>query len=598
MACLLTKWNMYIYTGQVFTFGMTSKILQLLSKHFLLILLFLLSVSSVEAQQNTIYIGKANNPDSKGFENLIDIVDSSRLVYELNNIVQAYRSYGNLLADYSLNKTESGFDINIKPGPKYSWALLKKGNTPELMLSKSGFRQRFFINKPFKVNEISRLFKKILGESQNTGFPFASVKLDSIKINEGEITALLNYYSGPEIRFDSISIIGSNKVKKRWLSAYLDIKQGEPFNQKKVDEIETRLTELPFLNLQSKPIVTFQNEEATVNLELVDVKSNYIDGIVGFLPNEQDDGSLLITGQLDLSLSNIFNSGKSLELNWQSLKARSQLLDIGYSHPNILRSAVNFDLSFNLLKEDTLFLNREAEIGLSMRQAKGLLSIFYRNRNMSVLTNEIVNNDLADIDLDYYGLRYQYHQWPTRSLKKRGFGMLMEGAIGNKNIGENINLDAGVKDNLESRSIQYLVNGNITKHTWMGKYFVLYNAFSYSRIFNDYLFKNDLMRVGGLRTIRGFNENFFFVSEAAISNLEIQLHFQSDSYLFVFYDQAFIKNSVSELASEDNPYGLGLGIALKMKTGQLNLAYALGNSAEQKLDLNLSKFHFGYVARF
>ena len=76
------------------------------------------------------------------------------------------------------------------------------------------------------------------------------------------------------------------------------------------------------------------------------------------------------------------------------------------------------------------------------------------------------------------------------------------------------------------------------------------------------------------------------------------MHFQSDSYIFAFYDQAFIKNSILELSNEDQPLGVGVGLALRLNAGQLNMAYAVGKSADQKLDLNLSKFHFGYVARF
>ena len=385
-------------------------------------------------------------------------------------------------------------------------------------------------------------------------------------------------------------------MKKDWLSAYLGIKRGEPFNQKKVNGIVAKINDLAFLNLQSTPVVTFQNEEAIVHLELLDVKSNYVDGIVGFLPNEQEAGRLLITGQLDLSLNNIFNSGKRLGLQWQSLKPRSQLLDVEYEHPNIFKSPINLEANFNLLKEDTLFLNRETQLGFNIRKTKSVISTFYRNRNMSVLTNEIANSDLADINLDYYGLKYQYIQWPTKSLKNRGFAFNIETAIGNKDISDNLN--ASVREGVELKTIQYLLKSRVTNYQWLGRHFVLYNALSYSRIFNDNLFRNDLMRVGGLKTIRGFNENFFFVSEVVISNLEIQLHFQEDSYLFVFYDQAFIKNTVLELATKDRPLGIGLGLALKMKTGQLNLAYALGNSEDQKLDLNLSKFHFGYVARF
>ena len=589
---------MNIYTCQVITFGLTSKILQFLPKHFLFILLFILNTELSIAQQNSIHIEGGGDKGSPSFKQLDEISDSTKLIYELNAIVQNYRRQGNLLADYAIGRSETGFDISISAGPKYNWAYLRKGNVPELTLSRAGFRQHFYINKPFNINELNKLLTRVLGESQNNGLPFAAIQLDSIKHRENAISAVLNYYTGPEIRFDSISIGGSTKLKKPWLSAYLGIRQGELFNQKRVDEIENRIAELNFLNLESSPSVTFQNEEATVYLEVSDVKSNYIDGIIGFLPNEQEDGRLLITGQLDLSLNNLFSSGKQLTLQWQSLKARSQTLEMGYFHPNLFRSSINFEEGFNLLKENTILLNREKKLWFNKRQTKGSISVFYRNRNMSVLTNEIVNNDLADINLDYYGARYQYKQWPTRSLKKRGFGMQTEVAIGNKSIGENRNLDAGVKEAIEARSIQYIVKGKITKSTWIGKYFVLYNGLSYARIFNDYLFKNDLMRVGGLKTIRGFNENFFFASQVAISNMELQLHFQSDSYIFMFYDQAFISNSILELSKDDQPLGVGVGLALQMNTGQLNLAFALGKSADQKLDLNLSKFHFGYVARF
>lgn len=104
--------------------------------------------------------------------------------------------------------------------------------------------------------------------------------------------------------------------------------------------------------------------------------------------------------------------------------------------------------------------------------------------------------------------------------------------------------------------------------------------------------------MGGLQTLRGFNENFFFASDYGLSNLELQFHFEKDSYLFTFYDQAYLYFKTNKSTLEDYPFGVGIGINLATPGGIISLAYALGKAREQPLNVRLSKFHFGYIAKF
>ena len=52
------------------------------------------------------------------------------------------------------------------------------------------------------------------------------------------------------------------------------------------------------------------------------------------------------------------------------------------------------------------------------------------------------------------------------------------------------------------------------------------------------------------------------------------------------------------LNGSDHPTGAGIGLALQTGGGLLQLAYAVGRTDNQPFDLRLSKFHFGYKAKF
>jgi outer membrane protein assembly factor BamA len=536
--------------------------------------------------------------DSKFTDRIKPISDSSALVLTINQKMAEVYSNGYLLASYFLKRQDSVFQIEFYFGKKYIWATLYKGNIPDYILNKIGYRQRFYEKKPFKQSEIKKLFNKTITEYENNGYPFASIRLDSIQIIDQNIFAKLNVEEGPEITLDDIKIIGTDKIKPKWLSVYLNLKKGSLFSQKAILEIDERIKKLPFVSLSQTPFVTFQNSQAIVNLPLKDEKANSFDGIVGFLPNDQEEGKLLITGQFQLGLNNLFSSGKSVDFKWQGLKPRSQVLNAQYHHPNVFKSKIDLKTTFNLLKEDTLFINREGSIAAVYNQPKYQWSLFYKTKNTSTLSDVVPNPDLADIKIKYYGTNYIYQNNLSNSILSSRWSFDITTAIGSKNISKNQNLPEETYSNIDLNSIQYILEGRVSKHFRIGKYLMFYQSISAGKIFNDNLFRNDLYRLGGLTTIRGFNENYFFASDYVISNLELQFYFQSNSYLFTFYDQSYLSYEVNSSFNEDYPLGLGIGIALKLNTGLLNIAYGVGKSSEQQLDFKLSKFHFGYVARF
>jgi len=66
----------------------------------------------------------------------------------------------------------------------------------------------------------------------------------------------------------------------------------------------------------------------------------------------------------------------------------------------------------------------------------------------------------------------------------------------------------------------------------------------------------------------------------------------------LFHDQGYLVNQLSAANREDYPRGFGAGVSFATPAGVFNFVYSLGSSKDQKLNLNLSKIHFGITSRF
>jgi outer membrane protein assembly factor BamA len=107
-----------------------------------------------------------------------------------------------------------------------------------------------------------------------------------------------------------------------------------------------------------------------------------------------------------------------------------------------------------------------------------------------------------------------------------------------------------------------------------------------------------LFRIGGLKTLRGFDEESIFCSTYLISTVEYRFLYARTSNLFVFTDAAWYENLSTHRYTKDQPLALGAGISFDTKAGILNMSYALGNQMGNGFDVRNGKIHFGLVALF
>lgn len=568
--------------------------------YFLCICFFSINFLSAQQESRLKYVitGEVNREEE------IFISDSLQLSQFHNQLLGELHQMGYLNPYFEkVNQEENSVEWRINTGQKFEWVQVKQGNLDPVFLVKSGIDLRRFQNKPVNFLDVAGLFEKILSHAENQGFPFAAVSLDSIERDEHQLSASLNLNYGPIITFDTLQVTGDSKIKPDFLGKFLQIRPGDAYSQKKVDDGIRLVRNLPYLRWSGEPEMSFQNEEATLYLPISDRRINSIDGIIGFLPNELEGGRMLITGQFDLALFNVGGRGRNFELHWQSFNQFSQSLNVSALEPMLMGSSIDLRISFSLLKEDTTFLARDFRLDMGYRLgANTYMKVFSRRQAGDLLAvNGLAEAstlpEVGDFRFNSYGLGLEQSWLDDRFFPRRGALANFEFSIGNKNILINTALPASIYEGLELRTIQYYMTGSFEKHFYWNSRWGLFTKASLGWMENPNLFINDLFRLGGLRTIRGFNENFFFANNYAFLNFEPRYYFDTYSYFMIFADMGVLNNRVLSLP-RDYPYAAGMGFSLETNSGIFNFIYALGGSNSQDFSLNLSKIHFGYTGRF
>lgn len=435
---------------------------------------------------------------------------------------------------------------------------------------------------------------KVLTYAENNGYPFAEIGLTDLRVSENRLMeGRITYRSGTLIRFDTLIIVGQGGIKPVLLQTMLGIYPGQLFNQAAVRQAEEQLKTLPFLRLTRPPDVLFRFDRAHLVLHVEPVQVNRFDGVIGFLPNQERQGSILLTGMVNWELGNLFNGGKSLRAEWQRMRAATQSLRISYDHPLLFRTRLGAGFQVNFLKEDTTFFNLQWQGQLSYpllfgQLPAGKIGFFVRNQT-SVLTDSSqrsTERGIANMRFLSYGISYRFSRLDNILQPQRGWQLAWEAGAGNKT--------AAV------RTPQGFATFYAARFIATGKQTALMLRTTGGIMLGQLLFLNELFRLGGLQTLRGFNENDFFASRYLIGTAEYRLYFEESSFLFAFTDYGRLAGQTPTQTFTDSPLGLGFGINVGTKGGIFSLTYAMGNSArlQQSFSPEQSKIHFGYVSRF
>lgn len=525
---------------------------------------------------------------------------------ELDNIILSLQYKGFLLATIdSVQQNGNQLLAFVSENQLFKLAYLKLGNLNPYVASKAGISEKLLTEKPFQYKEIAKSFEKILVYYENNGYPFATVKIDSVLINENILKGVLDVQKNKLFKIDSIKIEGSAKVKKDFLYRYLGIKEGMPYNEDVLKKISKNVKQLPFVTEKQTQVVRLSNKTNKLYLFLDKKNASQFDGIVGVLP-DANTNKTVITGDVKLKLINgIFRNGETFDIQWRRLQSQTQDFFGKLIYPYLFGTSIGGDYSLKIYRKDTSFvdINNGAAIHYYF-SGLNYLKVAYKQRNTNLIstTNLAYINTLpeyADMVTKSYGLGLNFDNLDYRFNPHKGIALVINGQTGTRTIKQNPNINDAVYKDLQLKTTQYQFESTIAGYINLSGHHVLKIANQAAAVVgNSVIFRNELFRIGGLRTLRGFDEESIYASTLVIQTVEYRYLFAQNSHLLLFADGAWYENVSNSNYINDMPLSFGGGFSFETKAGILSLSYALGKQFSNSFDLRSGKIHFGLSALF
>lgn len=504
-----------------------------------------------------------------------------------------------------INEDSSFSDIFIKihPGERYTIDNISIiGNTYltvsdllKMMQTKSG--------NCLIQSMLEKDIENILMFYENNGFPWASVKISNLKIDEStkKITIELEIDEKGRARIEEFKIDGNKNTNSHVIIRELRIKPGEIYNQGKIKKVQSLLNRMQIFNSVEPPEVYILSDTGNLTrssnlmlnmkenyvpaglwIKLSEGNTNYFDGMIGYLPGGLREKGYFV-GSIDLLMRNLFGTARKLGFKWLKDEKLSQEISVRYTEPWLLNYPVNIKTYLFQRKQDTIFIKRYIE----------LKSEFMINENFSAgasISQENVINSSSVLQVSnsgtlLLGLEVTYDTRDNLVIPTDGFFYRSDYYYGNKKQYALSQKTTVQKYGIDLEFYKQILSGQVLMMGFHGKHFI-----------SPKIEISDMFKFGGTNTLRGYRENQFTGSRIYWSNLEYRFLLANRSFFYGFVDLGYYYRKIPELEkiTEAFKHGYGLGIRVQTGIGIIGLSFALGKGD----NLSQTKIHLGLINEF
>ena len=559
--------------------------------------------SFISIQQSYVDAYKANKINSVLNKMLLRIYDEGYVAASVDSIV-----YSNDTAHVFLY---SGLQYQVKK--------VDLSGVNNLFLKSVNIKEKEFKNLPFNSKVLYKSGEELLNYCENNGYPFARVLIDSATFNGNEVSIKVKLETGPVVTIREIVIHGDAKINTKYLYNYLGLEPNDIYKEKTITNIDSRLRELSFLAIEKATAISFTSKGVILHLFINNKKASTFNGVVGVLPNNTASAaatqqkSIAFTGDVSMHLNNLAKQGEVADIKWRGLPNQTQELDLKLNYPFIFSLPVGISGALNLFKQDTSFINYNSTLGISyLFKGNDYIKAFWNKKGSSLLnsvstTNGIQNNiqsDATSYGIEGYKEKLDYRLNPTS-----GYVFMLTAQAGNKTIagaGSDgfYQLEIIAQDSISgyrsipATSVLYQLSGKADVYFPFFNITTLKLGLQGSWLQNPYLFTNDLARIGGIKSLRGFTDASIYASKYLISSAEYRFLLERNSFIALFVDYAYTEKITLTQRLIDHPLGFGAGLSFETKAGIFSLNYAVGKQLNNPIDFSSAKIHFGFLNQF
>jgi outer membrane protein assembly factor BamA len=545
----------------------------------------------------------------------IFLIDSARVQLYLDSLMQdlRFQGYVHATVDSTCFRADSCF-ASVYKGNKFQIKKFRLSAYQADFLRGSDIQPFYLEGNSVDSAKIQTFLMGTATFLANHGYPFSGINLDSLTFNGNEVSATLVVSRGPLIVFDSLQTEGKLSINKSFLSRFLKIKPGNIYNHSLVEDIPKKLNGLVFVRQNKKPSLLFDNQSASVLLDLDPLPASRFDFIVGLLPSQRDGvRSLLLTGDFNAELHNIMGAGEYNFLQFKRLRPTVVELQLKSSVPYLGKLPFGAHFDFRIFKNQNANLDLFFDGGLQyLYGGANQLKVYYSHRSSSLIdvdTSQIrLSNKLpGGLDMRYSGLGAGIVLRNTDNIfsPTRGLFLSINASAGYRRVLENrlITGLAGFEnayDSLLLSTVQVECNAQLNHFSSLSRRFVLKTGFQTGLKLNERsLITNEYLRIGGSKLLRGFDEESIFTSGFVVLTGELRFLLDRYSYIsFPFVDFGYARVSENNESRLKLYTGTGLGLNFNTKAGVFAIALASGRTGIGLPDFGSARVHFGFQSIF
>jgi outer membrane protein insertion porin family len=529
------------------------------------------------------------------------VLDTAR-IYILKNLALKGYLHAETTADAKINQNDSSVTVllNIKEGkPTFIRKIVVEN--PDSSDRHSITEFQFLEGEIFNKTEIERSINSWLTNHENKGYPFAKAVITSVELTTDQenhyADIILLLERGIQSRISQIAVSGNTSTKDYVILRELRLDKNQIYSQQQIEEFPKRLNRLRYFEPVQVPDFYLNKEnEGVLVINVREKQTNNFDGIIGYIPPREPQQTGYLTGLVNVSMRNLFGTGRAAAVRWQQYDRYSQELELRYLEPWIFNYPFNISGGLFQRKQDTSYVQRKLEGSVEFLATEDIsagINIITENVIPAITENSrftVFNSNSFTTGLN---LKIDTRDDPYAPLS--GLLFLNSYSFSRKKIfGPQEYITSTTETSLNFQRI----TADLSAFYQIFSRHVLAFGLHGRELRGSSFEESDLFRLGGTNTLRGYRENQFFGSRMMWLNMEYRLLLSRRTYTFLFFDTGYYQRKEEPdrniIGISSYRSGYGAGISLETGIGILAVSYALaaGDSFSD------GKIHFGIVNEF
>lgn len=412
---------------------------------------------------------------------------------------------------------------------------------------------------------------------QELGYPLAQSELRNFRLSNDTLYAQLWCDLKQARTIDRLVFQGYDKFSKNH-KKYLQRKfVGKSMSPSVLSQLQNELNAFRFIQTTRPTETLFTTDSTHLYIYVEKKQANRFDGIIGF-SNDETNSKVIFSGYLDAELHNLIHRGEQLRIEWKSNGEEQRTFNGQIELPYLFSLPLALQAELNIFQQDSTFQNASTSFGLGYYINPSWRTYLARKTTSSSDVQNANSGAMQDFDAQFWNWKNSFELSQTE-FPIYGPRLRIETQLGvGKREGKFSMQDQWVGQTrwealfpINNRHAVFLSNGLYWLHS------------------EDYL-TNELERIGGAKTIRGFNENQFHTNAYAWLQTEYRYLLSPSLYVHSIMDFGYYQDKTIDL--EAKLWSVGLGAGLQTPMGVLSLMYANGTQDEQPFKFSNSLFHF------